>query len=138
MAPDRDAVGRPSSGATTPPSAEMGTLAEEQELVVGSEYWVVDDTGAEVWSLVEVLELCDRHVVAKLVDCGKRKEIDLVSSERNNKKAQRPSSKPAIDVLCVLPSMLGVRRAARFLLVHSFMSALRVLSSEGPVPISLC
>lgn len=101
MAPDRDAVGRPSSGATTPPSAEMGTPAEEQELVVGSEYWVVDETGAEVWSLVEVLELCDGHVVANLVDCGKRKEIDLVSGERNDKKAQHRSSKPATDLLCV-------------------------------------
>lgn len=79
MAPDRDAVGRPSSGATTPPSAEIATPAGEKELVVGSEYWVVDETGAEVWTLMEVLELCDAHVVVKLVDCGKRKEIDLVS-----------------------------------------------------------
>ena len=74
MAPHREPC---RGGTTTPPSADMGDLLED-ELVVGEQYWMQDEKGDEVWTLAEVLEQCDGHVSIKLLDSGEKKEIDQV------------------------------------------------------------
>lgn len=67
------------SGASTPPSTEMGMLLEEEQLTIGALYWVEDDGGNDVWATAEALEQCEGHVMVQMVDSGERKEINLVS-----------------------------------------------------------
>lgn len=68
------------SGMRTPPSGEMGTVEEEEILEVGGEYWMQDEKGDDVWTVVEVMEQCGGHVILKVSESGERKEIDLVST----------------------------------------------------------
>lgn len=80
MAPHREPC---RGGTTTPPPADMDTLAED-ELVVGEQYWMQDEKGDEVWTLAEVMEQCDGHVSIKLLDSGERKDIDQVRDATEN------------------------------------------------------
>ena len=72
-----------SSGTSTPPPTEMGTLVEEEQLVVGALYWIEDERGDDVWASAEVLDHCEGHVMVQMTDSGERKEIDLVSSSQS-------------------------------------------------------
>lgn len=77
MGLDRDPVDR-ASGTTTPPPQEMDTVIEYEPLVMGQEYWVEDDEGEDVWTLGEVVEQDDGRVSVRLVQSGKRREVDRV------------------------------------------------------------
>lgn len=70
---------------TPPPRAEAGggVLQEGDELTVGGQYWMQDDTGDEVWTLGEVLERGeDGNVSIKLLERGGVIEIDPVRTAR--------------------------------------------------------
>lgn len=72
-------------GARTPPPGEAGDailLQEGDELTVGGQYWMQDDTGDEVWTMGEVLERAEGgNLSIKLLERGGVIEIDPVSTE---------------------------------------------------------
>lgn len=79
MVPQQDI----NSGARTPPPParheDAMRLQEGDELAIGRDYWMQDDTGDEVWTLGEVLERDEGGNVSIKLERGGVIDIDPVS-----------------------------------------------------------
>lgn len=53
-------------------------LDESEELTLGAQYWMQDDSGDEVWRLAEVLERGEGGIVSIKVEGGGVIDIDPV------------------------------------------------------------